>query len=215
MPTKATVNPTKLKPHPRNYRRHNGVQLDHIKASIEEHGIYRNVVIAKDNTILAGHGVVLAAIELEMKSLPVVKMDIDPDSPQALKILAGDNEIARLAMNDDRELVRLLTEIQNDDLADLLGTGYDEAMLAALAMVARPPDEIADFDEMSEWVGMPEYGGIDLQLKIVVNCDTQEDKDAFAKKLGITLPPNKVVSMWWPPREDDDVVNVKFKRADA
>jgi hypothetical protein len=47
-----------LKPHPRNYRSHPEDQLVHLVNSIKQHGFYRNVVVAKDNTILAGHGVV-------------------------------------------------------------------------------------------------------------------------------------------------------------
>ena len=56
-----------LTPHPQNYRDHPQDQIAHIVRSIEEHGFYRNVVVAKDNTILAGHGVVQAAQQLGMK----------------------------------------------------------------------------------------------------------------------------------------------------
>lgn len=47
-----------LKPHPRNYRTHPEDQIAHLIESISKHGFYRNVVIAKEGTILAGHGVV-------------------------------------------------------------------------------------------------------------------------------------------------------------
>jgi ParB-like chromosome segregation protein Spo0J len=47
---------TDLKPHPRNYRTHSDDQLKHLIQSIKEHGFYRNVVVIKDGTILAGHG---------------------------------------------------------------------------------------------------------------------------------------------------------------
>ena len=40
-----------LKPHPKNYRSHPPAQLEHIKSSLEQHGVYRNVVVARDNTI--------------------------------------------------------------------------------------------------------------------------------------------------------------------
>ena len=49
-----------LKAHPKNYKKHPIKQLEHLMKSIEEHGFYRNVIIAKDSTILAGHGVVQA-----------------------------------------------------------------------------------------------------------------------------------------------------------
>jgi len=47
-----------LKPHPQNYRSHPADQLEHIKQSIREYGIYRNIVVAEEYTILAGPGVV-------------------------------------------------------------------------------------------------------------------------------------------------------------
>ena len=52
---------TKLKPHPDNYADHPADQIDHIKQSITLFGVYRNIVVSKDNYILAGHGVVEAA----------------------------------------------------------------------------------------------------------------------------------------------------------
>ena len=53
-----------LKPHPRNYRGHPEGQVAHLEQSLRDHGIYRNVVVANDNTILAGHGVIVAAQKL-------------------------------------------------------------------------------------------------------------------------------------------------------
>ena len=99
-----TIEVGKLKPHPRNYKEHPEQQLEHIIKSIEEHGFYRNIVVAKDNTILAGHGVVQASKLMGKQKVPVIRLDIDSDSTQALKVLTSDNEIGNLAMVDDRQL---------------------------------------------------------------------------------------------------------------
>lgn len=146
-----------LKPHPRNYRQHSEDQIEHIKQSIKDHGFYRNVVVAKDNTILAGHGVVKAAKELNMTTIPVVRLKISPEDTQALKLLAADNYIQHLSFDDDRMLTELLKEVSSEE--GLLGTGFDDASLAAYAMVSRPADEIGDFDAAMEWAeaGMPEF----------------------------------------------------------
>src|SRR5262249_41458887 len=119
-----------LHPHPRNYRTHPPDQLEHIQQSIREHGLYRNVVIARENTILAGHGVVKACQEMQIEQIPVIRLPIDPDSPQALKLLTGDNEIGHLAEVDDRMFIEILKEVR--DLGELRGTGYDEMMLSNL-----------------------------------------------------------------------------------
>lgn len=121
-----------LKPHPRNYREHGDEQLTHIAKSIEENGFYRNVVVALDNTILAGHGVVAAAKSRGEKVVPVVRMNLKPDDVRALKILAGDNEVGRLAGVDDRALASILDELKAFDVKLLLGTGFTEESLAVL-----------------------------------------------------------------------------------
>ena len=106
-----TVPINNLKPHPQNYKEHPENQLDHIIKSINEHGFYRNVVIAKDDTILAGHGVVMACIKMGKKEIPCIRLDIESDSTQALKVLTSDNEITNLAQVDDRQLSEILKEI--------------------------------------------------------------------------------------------------------
>jgi len=133
-----------VRPNPENYREHPDDQIEHLIASQEQFGVYRNVVLAKDGTILAGHGVVEAA----------VRLDIDPDSVEARKLMVVDNEVSRLAFSDDRALSELLREIMHNDEKSLLGTGFDENALAALVMVTRPKDEIEDIDEAREWVGV-------------------------------------------------------------
>jgi len=198
-----------LKPHPRNYNAHPDDEIDHIVKSIKDNGVYRNIVIAQDNTILAGHGVVQAMRQMGMEQAPVKRLDIDSNDPRALKVLAGDNEIAHLSMKDDRMLTDLLKEISEFD-DGLLGTGYDEMMLANLLYVTRDANEIADFDEAAEWVGMPEYDEGQSTIKIIVHFRTQEDKIEFARILGLELI-GKAGSTWWPQKEKEDLIAVRFE----
>ena len=97
-----TVKIDSLHPHPRNYQKHPDDQIAHIAASIKQHGIYRAIVTAKDGTILAGHGVVLACAKLGMADIPIVRLSINPDDPAALKVMVADNEISNGADVDDR-----------------------------------------------------------------------------------------------------------------
>lgn len=203
-----------LKPHPRNYRTHPEDQLAHIMESIKEHGIYRNVVVAKDGTILAGHGVVEASKKLGMLEIPVVRLPLGPNDSRALKLLAGDNEISRIAGVDDRALTELLKEIKIEDPDGLLGTGYDDRQLAALAMVTRPSSEIADFDAAAEWLGMPTFDPGEASVELHVSFPSPEKRDEFMKTMlamdpdagGVRRAREKSVrdiwSMWWPPQRD-------------
>jgi hypothetical protein len=206
-----------LRAHPRNYRAHPPEQLEHIEASLTEHGLYRNVVIAEDGTILAGHGVVLAAMRKGWTELDVVRLPISPDSAQALRLLAGDNETGRLAMLDDRALVGLLKDIQIDDPAGLLGTGFDEAMLAGLLYAITPKKEIDDMDEAAQWAGMPEFEGIDRAPRLVITFDSFQGRREFVEQSGVSLmattsdPESRVWSARWPPRVREDLSAVRYE----
>ena len=202
---------TELRPHPRNYREHPGDQLDHLIESIREHGLYRNIAIARDGTILAGHGVAKAARKMGLETIPVLRLDIDPDDPRALKLLAGDNEIANLAEIDDRALTELLREVREFDVDGLLGTGYDEKQLASLLMVTRPQSEIEDFNEAAEWVGMPDYEVIPKTLKISVSFKTTTDRADFIERLGLKGMTDKTICTWWPQKPRNDLDSIMFE----
>jgi hypothetical protein len=203
-----------LKDHPRNYRGHPEDQIAHLKESIERHGFYRNVVVAKDGTLLAGHGVVKAARAMGIAKIPVVRLDMGPEEPQALKILAGDNEVGHLAESDDRKLTELLKEVKDLDMNGLLGTGYDEGMLAALLMVTRPRSEVADANAAAEWVGMPEYDAGERPLTLVIYFRNDVDRQSFVSEKGIeTLRAGDETNWtaWYPPKERDDKASVRFQ----
>lgn len=201
-----------LVPHPRNYKAHPDDQIAHIMESIRTHGVYRNVVVARDGrTILAGHGVREAALRLKRETVLGVRVDLDPGEPLALKLLAGDNEMARLGMTDDRGLTELLRDVK--DSAGLLGTGFDDMMLANLLMVSRPASEVRDFNSAAEWVGMPEYESGGTLPKLVITFLNEEDRKQFTEQQGIRI--DKVAGLtWstrWPFTEREDVAGVRFE----
>lgn len=139
-------------------------------------------------------------------------------------MLVGDNEIARLTMNDDRALTELLKGIKDSIGPDgLLGTGFNEQMLAALAFVTRPMSEIASFDAAAEWVGMPEHDSGAKAWRLTITFRSEEERATFVREtLGVekareskTGKEGSVMSMWWPPRENDDLMSVRFDEAGA
>src|SRR5215831_2516769 len=181
-----------LKPHPRNYRGHPESQREHLRASIQEHGVYRNVVVAEDGTILAGHGVVESAREAGLTQVPVVRLPFPADDPRALKVLVADNELTRLAASDDRLLADLLKEMRDADLASLLGTGWDDLSLAVLL-----GEGITDPSQA--WAGLPEYESEDRQsaFRCIVHFPTEEDAQAFFQLLERPM----AAQLWWPAHD--------------
>ena len=171
-----------IKPHPRNYKSHPADQLDHLKKSITDNGIYRNVIVASDNTILAGHGVVTAAKALGLTSVPILRLPIHSGHINAIKLLTADNEVSHLGEVDDRALTNILKEIMDD--ADLLGTGYDEKMLANLLYVTRDSSEVESIDHAAEWVGMPEYESTDENIRLVIQFEDETAKQQLCDMAG-------------------------------
>lgn len=205
-----------LRPHPRNYRRHPEAQLAHIVESLKRHGFYRNVVIAREGTILAGHGVVEASRRAGLTEVPVYRLDLAPEDPLALKVLTGDNELSRFAETDDRALTEILRDVMNTDEEGLLGTGYDEAQLAALLMTTRPASEIQGKGAAGEWVGMPEYDEGGKPIQLVVTFLTEADRARFVKEQGMRIDKKAGVHVWstrWPFVEREDVAGVVFRGA--
>jgi len=128
-----TIRMEELKAHPRNYQGHPEEELEQIAASLREHGLYRNVVVARDGTLLAGHGVVQAARDrLGWEEIRAVRLPLEPEDPRAIKILASDNEIARLAVKDQLLLGELLREVMASGVTELMGSGHDEASVEEL-----------------------------------------------------------------------------------
>jgi len=201
----------KLKAHPKHYKVHLDDQLEHLANSIKQHGFYRNVVVAKDYTILDGHGVVSACHKLKLKEVPVIKLNIESDSPQALKILTGNNEIGKLAEIDDRKLSELLKEVKDRDR--LVGTGYDKMMLANLVMITRPQNEINDINVAAEWVGMPDYVPKDHFIKYTVIFKTEQDRNDFCalSKIPQGKDKGRTWSVWWPLKDKEDLKSVKYE----
>lgn len=202
-----------LKPHPLNYRTHTAEQLDHLMNSLRENAFYQNVVISKDSYILAGHGITEAAGMLGMEKVSSVRVPFQHDSPAALKLLASDNFIERMADDDDRMLTDLLKTVSVE--GDLLGTGFTDQSLAALLMVTRPASEIADFDAAAEWIGLPEFEHDPQESKLVLRFESDEDRTAMVEQLEIPLnmvrKGKDIWSSYWPPRGYDDVGSVKFE----
>lgn len=191
-----------LQPNPHKYKSHPQDQIDHLKKSIRENGIFKNVIISQDDFILDGHAVIEAAKALGIKQIPVTRLNVKADSPEAMKITIADNEIQRVSEVDDRLLVQNLKRIKDHSKNGLVGTGYDEMKVANLLYITRPASEIGDIDEAKEWVGMTDYENAPEVYGFNVHFKTEKARADFLKKTGLiaTQINGKKMSGWWPPR---------------
>lgn len=86
-------NPNELKLNTRNSRTHSKKQLHQIAKSIEAFGFNNPVLIDEADTIIAGHGRVLAALDLNLELVPTICLkDLTQDQLRAYVI--ADNKLA-------------------------------------------------------------------------------------------------------------------------
>jgi ParB-like chromosome segregation protein Spo0J len=110
-----------LIPYARNSRTHTDAQINQIAASIREFGFRVPVLVTGDNTIIAGHGRVLAALKLGIDEIPTVDGS-DMDDIQRRMYVIADNKIA-LNAGWDEEVLML-------EIEDLRSLGADIELLA-------------------------------------------------------------------------------------
>ncbi len=120
--------PSTLKPWANNARTHSKKQLRQIADSIELFGFTNPVLIDKDNVILAGHGRVEAAKQLNMDTVPCLRQDQMSDEQKRAYVLA-DNKLAENA-GWDEELLAIelgaLHELDLDFSLDITGFSIAE-----------------------------------------------------------------------------------------
>lgn len=138
---------SELIPYVRNARTHSEAQVAQIAASIREFGFLSPILVAEDNTILAGHGRLAAAQKLGLKKVPCVKENHLTETQKRAYIIA-DNKLSLNAGWDSELLAVELSELEGADFnLDLLG--FDEAELSSIFDADKDVNE-DDFDVEKE-----------------------------------------------------------------
>lgn len=136
-----------LIPYAANSRTHSDAQVAQIAASIREFGWTNPILIDGDNTIIAGHGRLMAARKLGLDEVPAIVLDHLTKAQQRALVIA-DNQ---LALNAGWNMEMLENEVRalDDEGYDLaiLGLADDDLsrMLAEVSEVELP--KLADGDK--------------------------------------------------------------------
>lgn len=119
-----------LIPYARNSRTHSAEQVAQLARSIEQFGFTNPVLIDEHNTLIAGHGRVMAAQRLGLAQVPAIRLTHLSDAQRRAYVIA-DNQLALQAGWDMATLAREVEDLMEAQFdVDLLGFGEDE--LAAL-----------------------------------------------------------------------------------
>ena len=108
-----------LKPYANNAKDHPAEQVEQIKKSIQQFGFDDPIGIWKDE-IVEGHGRLIAALELGMDTVPVVRLDHLTDDQRRAYALVHN----KLTMNSDFNLDLLKIELDDIDI-DMTDFGFD------------------------------------------------------------------------------------------
>ena len=134
-----------LKPDPRNARVHTKKQVRQIASSIESFGFNMPILIDGANTVVAGHGRLLAAKLLGLAEVPAVRLEHLTEAQRRAFAIA-DNRLTEIASWDDRLLGETLKELAILDLDFALeATGFEtgeiDLRIEALSQNERDPVE--------------------------------------------------------------------------
>jgi DNA modification methylase len=140
-----------LRPYTRNARTHSKKQVHQIADSIKRFGFTNPVLISDDNEIVAGHGRVMAAKELKLSKVPVVRLSHLSAEERRAYVLA-DNKLA-LNAGWDTEILAIELQALIDIDFDVTLTGFslaeidltlDQAREASTTLPDNPADRILE-----------------------------------------------------------------------
>ena len=113
-----------LIPYASNSRTHSDAQVAQIAASIREFGWTSPILVSGDNTIIAGHGRLLAARKLGMDEVPAIVIDHLSKAQQRALVIA-DNQLA-LNAGWDMDMLKAEIETLNIEGFQLELLGFDD-----------------------------------------------------------------------------------------
>ena len=136
---------SRLKPSSRNPRLHSDAQVAAIAGSILAFGFNVPIVIDSAGNIIAGVGRYLAALKLELETVPVIVLDHLSEIEKRAYLLA-DNKLAELSDWNDETLASELADLRDAEI-DLGALGFSDDELAVLLANADGPVTDADAEE--------------------------------------------------------------------
>lgn len=155
----------KLKTYANNAKIHTAEQVEQIKKSIEEFGFNDPIAVWHDNEIIEGHGRLIAATELGLETVPIIRLDELTDEQRKAYMLVHN----KLTMDTDFDF-----EILNEELAsiqlDMAGFGFE---------IGEADDEEIDdsyVENGSQFHYKEQYG-------VIVMCTSEADQEDIYNRL--------------------------------
>lgn len=154
-----------IKPYEKNARQHAKLDVDAIVRSIEEFGFNDPIGVWND-TIIEGHGRLMAAKQIGMDKVPVIRLDNLTDEQRRAYALAH-NKTAELSLWDIDVLAEELKDISEIDMSDF---GFDLSSLGSDEDLAPNEEDIfGDIDKLESHYGVPYQGNKSRIADIIIS----------------------------------------------
>lgn len=158
----------RLIPYVNNSRTHSEEQVAQVAASIREFGFTNPILIDESDSIIAGHGRLMAAQKLGLDEVPCIRLEHLSDAQKKAYVIA-DNKLALNAGWDD-ELLKIEIETLSDLDFDLELLGFDVRELTNI------------IDELEQEVELKEESYSE-KFNIVVECDDEQHQELIYNEL--------------------------------
>lgn len=171
-----------LIPYARNSRTHSDEQVNQIASSIQEFGFTNPILIDSKDSIIAGHGRIMAATKLKIDEVPCIVLSHLTEAQKKAYVIA-DNKLALNAGWDDELLALELEELKELDF-DLALTGFSEGELSGLLGIdiGGATNEFGDSESEVVDSAYKEQHGV-----IVICSDEQEQESVFNRLSGLGM----------------------------
>ena len=150
-----------LIPYVNNSRKHSDEQVAQIASSIKEFGWTNPILIDGTNSIIAGHGRLMAARKLKMEEVPTIELSHLTDTQRKALVIA-DNKLALNADWDTTLLTIELDDLLKDGFAlDILGFNEQEikTIMSDVNFDAGSEEDQGKLDQLDpKWICCPHCG---------------------------------------------------------
>lgn len=142
----------RLKTYVNNAKVHTAEQVEQIKKSIIEFGFNDPIAVWKDNEIIEGHGRLMAALELGIEELPIIRLDYLTDEQRRAYTLVHN----QLTINTGFEI-----EVLNDELESITEFSMEDfGLVPSVSNLKALAEETGDVEEELKKVICPRCGKV-------------------------------------------------------
>lgn len=160
-----------IKPYPSNAKLHPAEQIEQIKESIKEFGFNDPIAVDKDNEIIEGHGRYIACKELDIKEIPIIRLDNLTDEQKRAYMLIHN----KLTMNTDFDIELLNEELENIFEIDMSKFDFVLDNIDYEELLSDNEEDLEkDYDEYSTKAERPQYNITGKDVKIEELIDEQK-----------------------------------------